>query len=503
MRPLLPWLLLVAAAPAFAISTTFTYQGQLFDAGQPAQASYDLQFELQTQAGAAVGAPLLREDVAVQGGLFAVELDFGPSITGADYQLRIGVRPAASTGAFTLLAPVTKIRPTPQAQVAGLASEAVTVTTNSISSTSIADGSVVAADIDATQIQRRVQASCAAGESIRAIASDGMVTCNPAAIYGDGSRGDFVAAPGLNFLTGGNLQFNNITIPAGSSLFVPSGALLKALGNVTIQGNLNVNSGAQPSSLSPGPGLPSVPVSASYFGTEAHSGGNEDSTTAISVTVQGRTGPGARAPRLIQSTPAHYALHPTYLGGGAGGNSEGVGAEGGGFSGIVARGSISISGAVTALGGTAGSTSGAGGGGGGLLVLASRSSIQNSGTLNVSGGAGGNGGSTDGGGFARAWGAGGGGGGGLVHLLAPSITAGTVLLAGGSGGTAASPIAYAGATDMQSVGGGGGGGSYGRGANGSLVNGQTSTRQYTWGSAAQAGDPGLLIQTLADPSTLF
>jgi hypothetical protein len=505
MRTFLPGLLLLGAAPAFAISTTFTYQGQLFDAGQPAQASYDLQFELQTQAGAAVGAPLVREDVAVQGGLFAVELDFGPSITAADYQLRIGVRPAASTGAFTLLAPVTKIRPTPQAQVAGVAAEAVTVSVDSIGSSSIANGSIAAADVDSSQIQRRIAGSCAAGDSLRSIASDGTVSCNPAAIYGDGSRGDFVAAPGVNLLSGGNLQFNNITVPAGASLFVPSGALIKALGTVTIQGAINVQGAAQPSSYVPGPYSQVVPAPPSYFGSEAHTGASDTFAAGVDMTViQARAGSGARAPKFAQSTPSHYVLHPAYLGGGPGGNAEGVGGEGGGFAAIVARGSISISGSITAIGASAAaSISGGGGGAGGVLVLASRSTIQNTGTLLATGGAGGNGGSTDGGGVARAWGPGGGGGGGIVHLIAPSISAGTVQVGGGSGGTAPAPITYAGATFMTSIGGGGGGGSYGAGGNGSTVNGATNTRQYTWGANAQAGGAGLLIQTLADPSTLF
>ena len=99
---------------AYALSNSFSYQGSLNDGGSPASGSYDLQFQLQTSAGANVGAPLVREDVAVSGGLFSVELDFGAAITSADFRLQIGVRPGASTGAFTTLSPTTNLRPTPQ-----------------------------------------------------------------------------------------------------------------------------------------------------------------------------------------------------------------------------------------------------------------------------------------------------------------------------------------------------------------------------------------------------
>lgn len=46
-----------------------------------------------------------------------------------------------------------------------------------VDSSMIADGSIVAADVDATSLQVRVGGSCPAGESIRAIAPDGAVTC--------------------------------------------------------------------------------------------------------------------------------------------------------------------------------------------------------------------------------------------------------------------------------------------------------------------------------------
>jgi trimeric autotransporter adhesin len=118
MRRILVLACLAASGPCAAVSNVFTYQGSLLDAGVPAQGSYDLQFQL--LSGGVPSAPLARDDVAVQGGVFTVELDFGTAITGADYELVIGVRPGTATTPYTVLSPATRIRPTPQAQVAGL-----------------------------------------------------------------------------------------------------------------------------------------------------------------------------------------------------------------------------------------------------------------------------------------------------------------------------------------------------------------------------------------------
>jgi phage head maturation protease len=213
---------------AFALSNSFSYQGSLNDGGSPASGSYDLQFQLQTSAGANVGAPLVREDVAVSGGLFSVELDFGAAITSGDFRLQIGVRPGASTGAFTTLSPATNIRPTPQAQVAGLATEAVTVSPNAITSASIvdgavtgadiqdgsiagidiqdggittvdiADGSILALDVDTTLIQARVNNSCLAGSAIRAIGQGGAVTCETIPAGGSGTVTSVASGAGLS-----------------------------------------------------------------------------------------------------------------------------------------------------------------------------------------------------------------------------------------------------------------------------------------------------------------
>ncbi|MBL8246307.1 MAG: hypothetical protein JNL89_19070 [Rhodanobacteraceae bacterium] len=220
---------------AYALSNSFSYQGSLNDGGSPASGSYDLQFQLQTSAGVNVGAPLVREDVAVSGGLFSVELDFGAAITSGDFRLQIGVRPGASTGAYTTLSPTTNIRPTPQAQVAGIASEAVTVSPDSITSasiqsgavttseiadstvlsTDIADGTIGGVDVDINEVQWRVANACTPGQAIRTIAATGAVTCENTV---GGSGGTVTSIATGTGLTGGPITASGTISIANSGV---------------------------------------------------------------------------------------------------------------------------------------------------------------------------------------------------------------------------------------------------------------------------------------------
>ncbi len=162
---------------ALAASSQFTFQGSLTDAAHPASGSYDFRVELQTRAGAIVAGPLQIDDVVVADGVFAIALDFGPVIASGDYQLQVDVRPGTSTGAYTLLSPPTPIDPVPQANVVAMAIEAVSVSTGSIDSASVVDGSLGAVDFDSSEIQRRVGSGCGPGQAIAGIAADGTVNC--------------------------------------------------------------------------------------------------------------------------------------------------------------------------------------------------------------------------------------------------------------------------------------------------------------------------------------
>jgi hypothetical protein len=113
-------LALLPAAPCLAqtpLGTAFTYQGQLTDAGSPANGSYDFQLILYDAAsgGSQVGPIVSLDDLAVSAGLFTVAPDFGAVFGGARRFLEIGVRPGASGGAYTIVGPRQELTPGPSA----------------------------------------------------------------------------------------------------------------------------------------------------------------------------------------------------------------------------------------------------------------------------------------------------------------------------------------------------------------------------------------------------
>jgi len=100
------------------------YQGRLNDGGGPANGAYDLRFALYDAPtnGNAISAPQTNFAMAVTGGLFTTNLDFGPVFTGTNYWLSIGVRTNGDTNAFTLLWPRQPLLPVPYAIFATTAS---------------------------------------------------------------------------------------------------------------------------------------------------------------------------------------------------------------------------------------------------------------------------------------------------------------------------------------------------------------------------------------------
>ena len=114
-------LLVTAVATAQTLTTAFTYQGRLTELGALADGEYDLEFRLHDApaGGAQIGSTLFADGLDVVGGLFTVVLDFGPGVfTGDRLWLEVAVRPGASTGAFTVLAPRQELTATPHASVA-------------------------------------------------------------------------------------------------------------------------------------------------------------------------------------------------------------------------------------------------------------------------------------------------------------------------------------------------------------------------------------------------
>ena len=113
---------LLATRLAFAQGTAFTYQGSLTDHGVPATGLYDLRFTIYNalDGGSPVGTTVAVDDLGVTNGLFTVTLDSGANVfTGPARWLNIGVRPGASTGAYTDLDPRQPLTAAPYAITAG------------------------------------------------------------------------------------------------------------------------------------------------------------------------------------------------------------------------------------------------------------------------------------------------------------------------------------------------------------------------------------------------
>jgi hypothetical protein len=111
-------LFILSGGVIYAQTSAFTYQGHLTEGLTPANGNYDLEVRLFDAAsgGNQVGATRNFEDVAVTNGVFSVSIDFGAAVfPGADRWLDVRVRPGASSGAFTLLAPRQPITATPYA----------------------------------------------------------------------------------------------------------------------------------------------------------------------------------------------------------------------------------------------------------------------------------------------------------------------------------------------------------------------------------------------------
>ena len=144
------------SAGLMAQTTTLTYQGQLRENGQPFTGTANLEFRLFDQliGGSEVAGPQTRLNWPVEDGLFQVGLDFGAAFDGSDRYLEIRVNGA----------PLNPRQP-------------VTATPYALLAAATADGAVGGSAIDPTQVQRRVDGACSAGQSIRVINENGSVTC--------------------------------------------------------------------------------------------------------------------------------------------------------------------------------------------------------------------------------------------------------------------------------------------------------------------------------------
>jgi hypothetical protein len=313
-------------------------------------------------------------------------------------------------------------------------------------------------------------------------ASETFLEWNKNGPYGDGSAG---AQTFIGFAQpADNAQYTDVTIAAGATLFVEPGTVIRCTGTFTNHGRILVRDNPNwgdvratvagdlyPSFILPLAGLSrAIP----FVGALGDATNNREG---------GFGGRGYQA-----GIPRNDSLLPQAGGGGGAGRlAGGAGGAGGGHLAILAQGGIINTGSIEANGNQFVFGTGGGGGGGGVVLLASPGAISNSGTLEAKGGAGG---------AADPNGAqGGGGGGGLVRLVGASITnTGTIDVSGGPAG----PTASAGTiTAPYRQGGGGGGACFGAGGRGgdALTDGAST--------AGLPGQAGQVIQTIADPTSLF
>jgi trimeric autotransporter adhesin len=123
------------AAPALAqgpVGTSFTFQGDLRSGGAAVTTATDFQFRLFDAAtgGTQIGSLLAADNIALNGGRFVVDLDFGSAaFAGQARFLEIAVRTPAGSGTFTTLEPRQPVHAAPYAIFSQEAASAQTSTT--------------------------------------------------------------------------------------------------------------------------------------------------------------------------------------------------------------------------------------------------------------------------------------------------------------------------------------------------------------------------------------
>lgn len=200
-------LVFLAFQASAQVTTAFTYQGELEQSGNPATGEFDFEFELfdASTGGLSMAGPVNVEDIFVDGGLFATEVDFGPNVFGMmDVWLEIRVRQGDSTGGFTTLSPRQKVTPTP------IARHALNVEMDAIDTTSIAPGAVTTDDIADGAVTQTVLAGSSVG-SIEVI--DDSLAAGDIAANAVGSSEIAAGAVGTSELAAGSVTAGTLANP--------------------------------------------------------------------------------------------------------------------------------------------------------------------------------------------------------------------------------------------------------------------------------------------------
>ncbi len=142
-------LMILGGAGSVLADTDFNYQGNLIEAGSPADGEYDFSFSLWDleSSGNQVGSSIFLENVVVSEGVFSVQLNFGDfPFQGDPRWLSIGVRAGNSVDPHTVLSPRKKVSTVPYSINSDF------VVDNAIGSNEIANRSIQAIDISLESI---------------------------------------------------------------------------------------------------------------------------------------------------------------------------------------------------------------------------------------------------------------------------------------------------------------------------------------------------------------
>jgi len=151
-------------ASADSLSSTFTYQGQLRQGGNPVNQTCDFQFTLWDAAGSGsppaggnqIGSLQPAAGVLVTEGLFTVVLGFAPeAFKGDERWLQVTVRCPDGSGPYTTLAPRQRLSASPYALYAPSAGSATDLTCSGcVAATDLANGAVTSMQIANGTIQK-------------------------------------------------------------------------------------------------------------------------------------------------------------------------------------------------------------------------------------------------------------------------------------------------------------------------------------------------------------
>jgi hypothetical protein len=177
----------VNAAP---VPNALRFVVYLNQSGQPFNGSVDLELRFFDSAtgGNQTTAPLIIEDVVVQGGVGFFVADFGATnpIGDQDTYIGGGIRLGNSTGSFSSFSSRSRFFPTAFA----------------LHAQKLAAGTVGTAQVLDDQVQLRIGAACAASQAIRAVNADGSVQCETV-VGGGGGGGSITGVSAGTGLSGG------------------------------------------------------------------------------------------------------------------------------------------------------------------------------------------------------------------------------------------------------------------------------------------------------------